>query len=292
MQYQTTTQELIEGFFQTAETLARSASLAQQLLGLHTHLTNLERLISAAYVRLGWRGFIRPFLRRAALWQKCEAVVASLSLEGFASQSVTVERFSVLRQVANALKHSMHPFVNDVPLLLVWARDASVALFEHEFKVQMPASAFGGRSLAMELEIDFDAAIELLRDGVTASLRPYLTDDEFELFEGLHGLFLGGGATSVGLRSVRTSDEFALLGLTGFVEVVSEFEDGSDDDRRVTIARTALRVLADVKGFAATEGGAVRMALPDVDLGEYSDADLALRSARTILERCSTPPAA
>jgi hypothetical protein len=129
---------LIGHFYHQAEAHDPLGNEAGALICFALHSINLERLISLEYVSMGELGMIAPLAARPTLREKCDAVLHALDLDGFSSDAISSDRFSVLMPTAGVVKHALYPRIQRLSERIAWARDASLALYRHYFGEPMP----------------------------------------------------------------------------------------------------------------------------------------------------------
>lgn len=125
---------LILDFHHRAEALAGGANDSDLLIAFMLHQSNVERLLCLEYVTMGRTGEIKTFLERPSLRVKADAVISRLKSEGFCSEAVSVERFSVLMPTAGVVKHALFPQIGGLEQQVEWARQASSDLYRHYFR--------------------------------------------------------------------------------------------------------------------------------------------------------------
>jgi hypothetical protein len=138
MQSSSALRELIDHFYHQAEAHAALENEAGALICFALHSINLERLISLEYVRMRESGMIAPFVARPTLREKCDAVLYALDLNGFGSDAISSDRFSVLMPMAGVVKHALYPRIQRMSERIAWVRDASLDLYRHYFGEPMP----------------------------------------------------------------------------------------------------------------------------------------------------------
>lgn len=129
---------LIIHFYHQAEAHAALGDEVGALICFALHSINLERLVSLEYVRMGRVGTVAPFVARPTLREKCDAVLHALELDGFGSDAISPDRFSVLMPTAGVVKHALYPRIHRLSECVAWVRDASLDLYRHYFGEPMP----------------------------------------------------------------------------------------------------------------------------------------------------------
>jgi hypothetical protein len=132
---------LITEFYHLAE-MHDAINGADALIRFTLHSINLERLITLEYVERGRAGLIQYFPPRSSLKEKCDAVLEALEREGFADPAVSAERFARLMPAAGVAKHAIYPHFDDLELRIAWAREATLALFQHFFGESLPPNPY------------------------------------------------------------------------------------------------------------------------------------------------------